>query len=67
LLAKSFGDVEMSYFWPMKWSKFYSGRIGWRLLKLLAIQLHNPFLRESADKPEKFGQIMAVCRRPSRS
>src|SRR5439155_4698008 len=31
LLAKSFGDVEMSYFWPMKWSRFYATRPGWRL------------------------------------
>jgi len=61
LLQAYFDEVEMSYFWPLKWSKFYETRIGWRFLKLLAIQLYNPFLRVSSHDPEKFGQIMAIC------
>jgi 2-polyprenyl-3-methyl-5-hydroxy-6-metoxy-1,4-benzoquinol methylase len=67
LLGEHFGGVEMNFFWPMKWSRFYATRSGWRLLKLVAIQLHNPFLQSSADEPEKFGQVMAVCWRPLRS
>jgi len=62
LLAEHFRHVEMNYFWPMKWSPFYATRAGWRTLKVMAIQLHNPFLQSSAEQPEKFGQLLAVCR-----
>src|SRR5437868_4097272 len=65
LLEKHFEKVELLFFWPMKWSRFYATKLGWRLLKLLAIQLHNPFLQTSG-RPESFGQILAVCRRWNR-
>jgi SAM-dependent methyltransferase len=64
LLLEFFDAVQLSYFWPLRWSKFYSTRLGWRLLKLMAIHVFNPFARASSIDPEKFGQIMAVCRRP---
>jgi SAM-dependent methyltransferase len=64
LLEQSFDTVEMSYFWPLKWSNFYSTRVGWRLLKLIAVGFYNPFLRQSGAQPERFGQMMAVCRKP---
>jgi 2-polyprenyl-3-methyl-5-hydroxy-6-metoxy-1,4-benzoquinol methylase len=63
LLERHFGKVELLFFWPMKWSRFYATKLGWRLLKLVAIQFHNPFLRTGTE-PEKFGQILAVCREP---
>jgi 2-polyprenyl-3-methyl-5-hydroxy-6-metoxy-1,4-benzoquinol methylase len=65
LLERHFEKIELLFFWPMKWSRFYATKLGWRLLKLLAIQLHNPFLHTSSE-PESFGQILAVCRRPRR-
>ena len=66
LLAQHFLRVEMSYFWPMTWARFYATRAGWRIVKLMAIQLYNPFLRSSADAPERFGQLLVVCRSPRR-
>lgn len=63
LLTEQFDNVELMFFWPMKWSRFYATKLGWRLLKLAAIQLHNPFLRTGTE-PEKFGQILAICRKP---
>ena len=63
LLKRYFGEVALRFYWPMRWSQFYATRLGWRLLKLAAIQLYNPFLRAGTE-PEKFGQILAVCRKP---
>jgi SAM-dependent methyltransferase len=63
LLETRFGSVQLDFFWPMAWSNFYSTRVGWRLLKLVAIAGWNPFLRQ-ASQPEKFCQILAVCRNP---
>lgn len=67
LLAEHFASVEMRYFWPAVWSRVYATRAGWRIVKLMAIQLYNPFLRWSDERPDAFGQLMAVCRsaRPS--
>jgi len=65
LLKKYFNEVTLRFFWPMNWSRFYATKFGWRLLKLAAIQLHNPFTRAGTD-PDNFGQILAVCRKPRR-
>ena len=65
LLTGHFREVEMFYYWPMFWSRIYSTRMGWRLLKLLAIDIWNPFLGRSNTKPQKFGQMLAVCRQPA--
>lgn len=61
-LALAFEDVRLRYFWPTRWSNWYSTRIGWRLIKWYARALPNPFLVESGD-PHGFGQILAVARR----
>lgn len=63
LLGQYFEHVELRFFWPIKLSRFYATKVGWRVLKLLAIALGNPFIRSGTD-PEKFGQILAVCRSP---
>ena len=63
LLARHFPRVELRYFWPVWWSRFYATRAGWRIVKLMAIQVHNPFLRMSDRDPNRFGQLLAVCRR----
>lgn len=61
-LASTFTDVCLSYFWPSRWSNWYSTRIGWKLIKWYARALPNPFLEESGD-PDGYGQILAVARR----
>jgi 2-polyprenyl-3-methyl-5-hydroxy-6-metoxy-1,4-benzoquinol methylase len=66
LLTKFFGEVELKYFWPARWSRIYSTRLGWRLLKLLALLFFNPFLGTSTSGPEQFGQLLATCRKPVR-
>jgi ubiquinone/menaquinone biosynthesis C-methylase UbiE len=63
LLSEYFEEVTLNFFWPTKWSRFYATKLGWRLLKLAAIQLYNPFLRAGTE-PGKFGQILAICRKP---
>lgn len=65
LLAGHFGRVEMSYFWPAAWSRVYATRAGWRMVKLMAIQLYNPFLGAGTSDAERYGQLLAVCRQPS--
>jgi 2-polyprenyl-3-methyl-5-hydroxy-6-metoxy-1,4-benzoquinol methylase len=65
LLADHFTRVELSYFWPAAWSRIYATRAGWRLVKLMAIQIYNPFLGEGTSEPEGYGQLLAVCREPS--
>lgn len=65
LLASHFGRVEMRYFWPEGWSRLYATAAGWRLVKLMAIQLYNPFLGSGTGDPERYGQLLAVCREPS--
>ena len=65
LLSEYFSGVSLNFFWPTRWSRFYATKLGWRLLKLLAIQLYNPFLRTGSE-PRKFGQILAACRQPRR-
>lgn len=62
LLLEHFREVELRYYWPAIWSRFYATRPGWRLLKLMAIQLYNPFLRISATGRQRYGQLLAVCR-----
>lgn len=64
VLGQHFQRVELKYFWPLRWSRFYATRLGWRLLKVWSIRFLNPFLRIGAE-PEKFGQTLAVCRQPS--
>ena len=61
LLESQFSRIELSFFWPLKWSNFYSTRIGWRLLKFLGRRGWNPFLSVNRHHPELFGQLMAVC------
>ena len=63
LLLGYFEDIELRYFWPMTWSRLYATKLGWRLLKLVAIGHVNPFTRSGTD-PRRFGQILAVCRKP---
>ncbi len=65
LLATRFPQVEMRYCWPRMWSRFYETRAGWRILKLMAIQLYNPFLGSSDRQPERYDQLLAVCRNGS--
>lgn len=64
LLGRYFARVEMRYFWPARWSAFYSTKLGWRLTKLTAIAIGNPFLGNSAGTPESFGQMLAICHEP---
>ena len=63
LLTQFFDEVTLRFFWPKFWSSVYSTRLGWRLLKLCAIQWYNPFLRIGSE-PEQFGQMLAICRKP---
>src|SRR5688572_155978 len=61
-LGASFPDVRMTFFWPLVWSNAYATKVGWRLVRELARYVYNPFLREGSE-PEKYGQILAVCRK----
>jgi 2-polyprenyl-3-methyl-5-hydroxy-6-metoxy-1,4-benzoquinol methylase len=63
LLGRHFAGVHLRYFWPAAWSRFYATKVGWRMVKLMAIQLHNPFLRMSDRDPDRYSQLLAVCRR----
>jgi SAM-dependent methyltransferase len=63
LARPHFGRIEAFYFWPLRWSRLYSTRIGWRALKVWASHFANPFLR-GGPEPEGFGQQMLVCERP---
>src|SRR3989442_4190717 len=60
-----FSRVTMSYFWPIRWSRMYSTRIGWRVIRLFARHAYNPFLEEGLD-PDSYGQILALCEQPRR-
>jgi SAM-dependent methyltransferase len=62
LLTRVFSDVQISFFWPLCWSRFYTTKIGWRVCKYIGRRGWNPFLTESIDRPKAFGQIKAVCR-----
>ncbi len=64
-LRPYFSRVTMSYFWPIRWSRMYSTRIGWRVIRLFARHAYNPFLEEGLD-PDCYGQILAVCEEPRR-
>jgi SAM-dependent methyltransferase len=66
LLLTRFANVQISFFWPLAWCRFYNTRIGWKLCKPLGRLLWNPFLRESTTDPERFGQLKAICRIPIR-
>lgn len=61
LLSKYFTFVSLSFFWPLKWSRIYSSRLGWRLIKILSRHFFNPFLKEGKDSV-LYGQILAICR-----
>jgi len=63
MLRGFFEDVQLTFYWPLFWIKIYRTKLGWRLLKLLSIQLYNPFLGTQGTSPENFTEIMAVCRR----
>lgn len=62
-LKNYFGSVDLSFFWPLALSNFYSTRVGWRALRVYARYFPNPFLR-SGPSEDQFGQILAVCRNP---
>jgi SAM-dependent methyltransferase len=62
VLNKEFSRVTMSFFWPLVWSRCYSTKIGWRLVRAVARYGFNPFLGEGSA-PDKYGQILAVCRK----
>lgn len=64
-LKAYFLDVSMTFFWPLSWSSMYATKIGWRLIRLFARHVYNPFLQESSE-PERYGQIVAICQRPYR-
>lgn len=59
-----FNSVELRYFWPLIWSRIYSTKIGWRALRIYARYFPNPFLKVGS-KEDTFGQILAICRKPS--
>lgn len=65
LLSRYFDTVQVSYFWPLKWSNRYSTRLGWHACKYIARAGWNPFSKESTMHAEKYGQLKAVCRRSS--
>jgi SAM-dependent methyltransferase len=65
-LSAFFQSVDISYFWPLFWSRLYSTRIGWRLLRAYSRYFSNPFLKVGAEET-LFGQILAVCRGPKSS
>jgi len=62
LLREFFTDVELTFFWPLQASRVYGTALGWRVLKLAALSLRNPFLSASRLNPDRFGQILAICR-----
>jgi hypothetical protein len=63
LLSSFFASVELTFFWPLKWSNWYSTKLGWRLIPIFSKYFFNPFLQES-NEPDEFGQILAVCKNP---
>lgn len=63
---ETFEDVRMTCLWPVRWSRLYRTKIGWRVLREVGRYVWNPFLREGND-PEKFAQLLAVCRLPRQS
>lgn len=64
-LERYFFEITLSFFWPKFWSRIYETKYGWHLLKILARYFPNPFLREGLN-PEKYGQMIATCRRGDR-
>lgn len=62
-LEPHFERVELSYFWPMRWSRWYSTRYGWHLIRWLSLAFGNPFLGRGAE-PEPYGQILALASGP---
>ena len=36
LLKNYFKIIEIKYFWPVHWSKLYSTRLGWQVIKYLS-------------------------------
>jgi len=62
-LREHFEHVELRFFWPIRWSNFYSSKVGWRALKVYARHFSNPFVATGLDD-RRFGQILAVCRAP---
>ena len=65
ILKKYFTELDIRYFWPVKWSSMYSTRVGWKLIKILARFIYNPFLA-TGNREDDYGQILALCRIPSR-
>lgn len=63
LLQGFFEEVQLTYFWPTRWIRFYETKIGWRVVKRIAKYLYNPLAAEG-DNPEQFDQILAVCQKP---
>ena len=65
-LGRFFESVDISFFWPLFWSKVYSTKIGWRALRMYARYFSNPFLKVGSHEA-RFGQILAVCRNPAKN
>jgi len=61
ILRTYFSNIKIIYFWPMFWSNLYATKIGWRFIKLFSRYFYNPFLAESSNDPEKYGQMLAIC------
>ncbi len=63
-LETFFVQVHLTYLWPITWFRLYGTRLEWRLIRLFARYVGNPFTREGQD-PEQFAQILAMCHRPT--
>jgi len=63
ILEPFFSQVPLKFFWPLFWFNLCATRYGWHLIRLFSRFCYNPFLREG-DSPEKYGQILAICKGP---
>lgn len=59
-----FADIDIVYFWPDSWYRFYETAIGWRLIKEMARLGYNPLLQSSGCCAEKYAQMMLIGRSP---
>ncbi len=64
-LETFFVQVQLTYLWPITWFRLYGTRLGWRLIRLFARYVDNPFTQEGQE-PKQFAQILAMCHRPRR-
>lgn len=63
ILSAHFSLVTLTFFWPIRWSRMYSTRLGWRAIRMWTRYLNNPFLQEGSDA-QSYGQIFALCSGP---